>query len=63
VAKKRLEDWGFEGVEEEGERGGAREVEGEDVLLEEADWGDGCGCGVGSVDGEPMVEVELRGVG
>ena len=50
-------------MEEEGEGGGAGEVEGEDVLLVEADGGEWWGGSVGCVGGEPVVEVELRGVG
>ncbi len=63
AAEEELEHWRFEGVEEEGEGGGAGEVEGEGVLLEEADGGDGCGGGVGGVGFAPVFEVELGGVG
>ena len=63
AAEKELENRGFEGVEEEGEGGGAGEVEGEDVLFVEADGGDGRGGGVGCVGGEPVIEVELCDVG
>jgi hypothetical protein len=63
AAEKQLEYWSFEGVEEEGEGGGAGDVEGEGVLLVEADGSERrCG-GVGRVRAEPVVEVELRGVG
>ncbi len=50
-------------MEEEGEGGGAGEVEGEGVLLEEVDGGEPRGGGVGGVGGEPVVEVALRDVG
>src|SRR4030081_2044332 len=51
AAEKELEDGGCEGVEEEGEGGGGGEVEGEDVLLVEADGGEWWGGGVGCVGG------------
>ena len=38
--RSSFEDGGFEGVEEKGEGGGAGEIEGEGVLLEEADGGE-----------------------
>jgi hypothetical protein len=63
AAEKQLENRGLEGVEEEGEGGGAGEVEGEDVLLVEADGSEAWGGGVGGVSGEPVIEVELRCVG
>ena len=50
-------------MEEEGEGGVAGDVEGEGILLVEADGGEGRGGGVGCVSGEPAVEVELCGVG
>ena len=40
-------------MEEEGEGGGAGEIEGEGVLLVEADGGEGRGGRVGCVSGEP----------
>jgi len=63
ATEKQLEDRGFEGVEEEGEGGGAGEVEGEDVLLVEADGSKPRGGGVGCVGGDPVVQIALRGVG
>jgi hypothetical protein len=63
AAEKQFEDRGFKGVEEEGEGGGAGEVEGEDVLLVEAYGGKGRGGGVGCVSGEPVVQILLRSVG
>ena len=63
AAEKQFEDGSFEGVEEEGEGGGAGEVEGEGVLFEEADGGEWRGGGVGRVGGEPVIEVELGDVG
>jgi hypothetical protein len=63
AAEKKLENRGFEGVEEEGEGGGAGEVEGEDVLLVEADGSEMLGGSVGCVGGEPVVQIALRGVG
>ena len=63
VTEKKLENGGFEGVEEEGEGWGAGEVEGEGVLFEEADRGQERGGGVGGVGSEPVVEVELGDVG
>src|SRR4030081_3620973 len=51
AAEKQLENGSFEGVEEEGEGGGAGEVEGEDVLLVGAGGGEWWGGGVGCVGG------------
>lgn len=63
TAEKQLEDGGFKGVKEEGQSGGAGEVEGEGVLFVQANGRDRRGGGVGGVSGEPVVEVELCGVG
>ena len=43
AAEEELEDGSFEGMEEKGEGGGAGEIEGEGVLLVEADGGEGRG--------------------
>ena len=63
VTEKEFEDGGFEGVKEKRDGRGAGQVEGEGVLLEEADGGEGRSGVVGSVGCEPVVEVELGDVG
>ena len=50
-------------MEEESYAGGFGEVEGECVLFEETDGGEGWGGGVGGVGGDPVVEVGLGDVG
>src|ERR1700722_13192766 len=50
-------------MKEEGEGGGAEEIEGQRVLLVEADRGKRRGGGVGCVGGEPVVEIALCDVG
>ena len=49
-------------MEEEGEGGGAGKIEGERILLVEADGSEGRGGGVGGVGGEPVVQIALSGV-
>ncbi len=63
AAEQGAEDGGFEGVEEEGYGGRGGKVEGEGVLVEEADGSEGRGGGVGVVGGDEMVEVALGGGG
>jgi hypothetical protein len=63
AAEEELEDGCLERMEEEREGRGAGEVEGEGVLLEEADGGECWGGSVGGVGGKPMLEVGLCGVG
>jgi hypothetical protein len=63
AAKEMLEDWGFEGVVEEGEGGSVGEIEGQRVLLMEKDGGD---CWSGVVRGVvslPDLQIVLRDVG
>ncbi len=63
AAEEQLEGGSFKGVEEEGESRGAGEIKGEGVLLIETGRGEGrCG-DVGGVGGEPVIEIELGGVG
>ena len=63
AAEEGFEDGGLEGVEEEGQGGGAGQVVVEGVLLEEARRGDFGGGGVVGVGGFPEVEITLGYVG